>query len=173
MMEENKPMPAKAEPRRIVRLLSTDVDGRLPVVRALRKIKGISFMFSNAVCLSTGVDPKKKLGLLTEAEIMGINEYFKSLGQGKNNLPLWMINRRNDIETGENFHLIGSSLDFRKREDINTMKRMRAYRGVRHEFGLPVRGQRTRSSFRKNKTVGVSRKKAMAARKASPKEEKK
>lgn len=41
---------------------------------------------------------------------------------------------------------------------------MRAYRGVRHQHGLPVRGQRTRGSFRKNKTVGVQKKKAMAAR---------
>ena len=173
-MEEVK-TPAKTEPRRIVRLLSTDIDGRLPVERALRRIKGVSFMLSHAACVSIGVDPKKKLGMLAEAEIKSIDEYFKNLAVGKTNLPAWIINRRNDVETGENFHLIGSSLDFRKREDINTLKRMRAYRGVRHELGLPVRGQRTRSSFRKNKTVGVSKKKAMAARKPAPKakEEKK
>ena len=45
--------------------------------------------------------------------------------------------------------------------DIDKLKKIRCYRGVRHMQGLPVRGQRTRSSFRKSgKTVGVSREKA-------------
>jgi hypothetical protein len=44
---------------------------------------------------------------------------------------------------------------------------MRAYKGVRHELGQPVRGQRTRSSFRTQKTVGVARKKVVAAAKAA------
>lgn len=172
-MEEKTATKPVSEPKRIVRLLATDIDGRLPVGRALRKIKGIGFMFSNAICLSSGIDPKKKLGLLGEAEIKGLEEHFRNLSQGKADLPKWMLNRRRDVELGEDIHLIGSALDLRKREDINIMKRIRAYRGIRHELGLPVRGQRTRSSFRKNKTVGVSRKKALAARKAAPKEEKK
>jgi len=166
MEETQTNVPQRTEPKRIVRLLATDIDGRLSVGRALRKVKGVGFMFSHAVCLSVGVDPNKKVGLLGESELKTIEKYFKDLNQGNITVPKWMLNRRRDAETGENVHLIGSTLDFRKREDINTMKRIRAYRGVRHELGLPVRGQRTRTSFRKNKTVGVSRKKAMAARKA-------
>jgi small subunit ribosomal protein S13 len=170
-MEE--PQKGSKEPKRIVRLLATDIDGRLPVERALRRVRGVGFMFSRAVCLSSGIEPSRKLGLLEDAELKSIEENFRNLAQGKTDLPKWMLNRRRDPESGENIHLFGSTLDLRKREDINVMKRIRAYRGIRHELGLPVRGQRTRSSFRSQKTVGVSRKKAMAARKAAPKEEKK
>jgi len=77
------------------------------------------------------------------------------------------VNHRKYIETGKDLHVVGSELDLKKREDINFLKRMRAYRGVRHEFGLPVRGQRTRSSFRTQKTVGVAKKKVIAAAKAA------
>ena len=42
------------------------------------------------------------------------------------------------------------------------MKKIKSYRGIRHMFGLPVRGQRTRSNFRPNKgkVQGVKRGKA-------------
>ena len=43
------------------------------------------------------------------------------------------------------------------------MKKIRSYRGVRHGIGLPVRGQRTKSNFRKNKgkvSLGVAKKAA-------------
>jgi small subunit ribosomal protein S13 len=46
------------------------------------------------------------------------------------------------------------------REDLNRLRKTRSYRGIRHELGLPVRGQRTKSSFRTGRTIGVSRKKA-------------
>jgi small subunit ribosomal protein S13 len=39
------------------------------------------------------------------------------------------------------------------------LKKIRAYRGLRHERGLKVRGQRTKSTGRRGSTVGVSRKK--------------
>ncbi len=147
----------------MVRFFSRDIDGRLSVRRALRKIRGMGHMFSNALCVSTGVDPDKKLGTMSTEEIKAIEA---AVNDAASNVPRWMINRRKEIETGASGHLTGSALDLRVREDINIMKRSRAYRGVRHEFGLPVRGQRTRSSFRTQKTVGVSKKKAMAARKA-------
>jgi small subunit ribosomal protein S13 len=40
------------------------------------------------------------------------------------------------------------------------MKKIRSYKGMRHAYGLPVRGQRTKSKFRKNKgkVKGVKRK---------------
>lgn len=83
--------------------------------------------------------------------------------------PSWLLNRRKDVETGENSHLSGVALDLKKREDINRLRKIKSYKGFRHELGLPVRGQRTRSSFRRNKTVGVSKKKAMEAKKGGKK----
>ena len=50
------------------------------------------------------------------------------------------------------------------RDNIETLKRIQAYRGVRHTMGLPVRGQRTRTNARtrkgKRKTIGAISKEA-------------
>jgi small subunit ribosomal protein S13 len=50
------------------------------------------------------------------------------------------------------------------------MRKMRSYKGVRHQLGQPVRGQRTRSTFRTSKrAVGVMKKSAAKpAAKAAP-----
>lgn len=151
------------EGRRIVRILATDIDGEMGVERALRKIKGISFAFSRAVCISTGIGHDKKISLLAPEEIAKIEGFIKNP-----QLPGWLKNRRKDMETGTDMHITKSDIDFKKREDINLLKKIRAYKGVRHEQGQPVRGQRTRSTFRTNKTVGVMKKKFMPA-KATPK----
>lgn len=153
--------------KKIVRFMATDVKGDLAVARALRKVKGVSFMFSNAVCTATGTDSRRKIGDLDDTEIKSLERFIMSP-----NLPSWMLNRRRDIETGRDIHVTMAGLDLRKREDINLMKRTHTYKGIRHELGQPVRGQRTRSSFRTQKTVGVARKKIQQAAKQK-KEEKK
>lgn len=47
-------------------------------------------------------------------------------------------------------------------EDIQRLKRVGSYRGMRHSAGLPVRGQRTRTNARtkrgKRKTIGALKK---------------
>ncbi|MFH0832636.1 MAG: 30S ribosomal protein S13 [Candidatus Aenigmatarchaeota archaeon] len=162
----------KSERKRIVRLLEADLTGELSTLRALKKIKGVGFMFANAICSLTGVDPKKEIGLLSSDELKTLENAIRNTAVGDKKLEPWLLNRRRDFETGEIMHLTGSKLDMKKRDDINLLKRIRAYKGVRHELGQPVRGQRTRSSFRTQKTVGVS-KKAIAAKTAPKKEEKK
>ncbi len=157
-----------AEVRAIVRFLATDIEGHTKLMKALRKIRGVSFMFANAVCIVTNINPNRKIGELSESELKALENAIKSPA-----LPSWMLNRRKDINLGADTHLAGSQLDFEIREDINFMKRMRSYKGVRHELGQPVRGQRTRSSFRTQKTVGVSRKAMKEAAKPAKKEEQK
>ena len=160
----------KQETRRIVRIMTTDIDGSLSLERALRKVKGIRFMFAKSVCTATGMDPKKKIGHMADSDIKAVEAFIKNP-----QLPTWMKNRRRDPETGADMHLTMADLDLKKRDDINSLRKMRAYKGIRHELGQPVRGQRTRSSFRTQKTVGVSRKNIQQAAKAKPKaaEEKK
>jgi small subunit ribosomal protein S13 len=70
-----------------------------------------------------------------------------------------MLNRRKDMETGEDRHLTTADLKFFNDNDIKMMKKMRSYKGIRHMEGLPVRGQKTKSKFRKNKgkVMGVKR----------------
>lgn len=152
-------MEAKAETRRIVRFLAIDIAGETPVGRALRKIPGISFMMGNAILHKTGVDGKRKIGNMADSEIKALEAFVKELAKDGRELPAWMLNRRKDIASGSHAHVCGSERDFKKMEDINFLKKMRVYRGIRHELGQPVRGQRTRSSFRTQKTVGVAKKK--------------
>ena len=141
--------------KKLVRFMEAVLDGNLASERALRNIKGIGHSFAKIVCVTSGIDPKKKLGELSAEELAALEKHIRNP-----EMPQWMLNRRKDPETGKNIHLTGNSLDFSRREDINAMKKMRSYKGIRHEQGQPVRGQRTRSTFRTKKTVGVMKKSA-------------
>src|SRR5437899_3102049 len=58
-----------------------------------------------------------------------------------------------------------------RRDDTNVMRMIRSYKGVGHETGQKVRGQRTRSNGRTGLTVGVTKKAALEAAKAKKAEE--
>jgi small subunit ribosomal protein S13 len=102
-----------------------------------------------------GLDLNQKIGYLSDKEVEEIEEKIRD--PKSINIPDWMLNRRNDYETGETGHLIESDLMMTLRDDLNRMKKTRSYKGRRHEVGLPVRGQRTKSTFRKGSSVGVRR----------------
>jgi len=125
----------------IVRISGTDIKGDVQLFISLQKIKGISGVLANAICRIHNLERERKVG------------------------PSWMLNRRKNSETGEDQHLIESDLTFTQKQDIKKMMNIKSYKGVRHMFDLPVRGQKTRSSFRKGTTVGVVRKKSMPAKK--------
>ena len=139
----------------LIRILSTDIPGQFGVYHGLTRIKGISWMISNAVCNSLNIPKTKKVSELTEKEINTITEFIKSP-----KLPAWLLNKRREEETGESKHLITSELDLSKDFDIRKMKKMKSYKGWRHALGQPVRGQRTRSHFRKGASMGVMKAKA-------------
>jgi len=149
---EEKPI----EFRHRVRLAGVIVDGNLDLVRALMKIKGIGHRIASTVPVLMDMPRKKRVGELSEEEIDRIENTLKNLHK---KLPPWMLNREKDFETGKNLHLIGGDLEVTQREDITRQKRIKSYRGIRHSLGLPVRGQRTRTSFRTGATVGVTRRK--------------
>lgn len=54
---------------------------------------------------------------------------------------------------------MSANLDSKLREDLERMKKIRAHRGMRHYWGLRVRGQHTKTTGRRGRTVGVSKKK--------------
>jgi small subunit ribosomal protein S13 len=147
----------KEEFKYLVRIAGTDIDGNKKIPFGLTKIRGIGIRMGEAICRITGIDPHKKVGYLTEEEAEKLNNAIENIKKEK--LPSWILNRRKDYRTGEDIHVIGSDLMMSLREDINRMKKIRCYKGIRHELGLPVRGQRTRTSFRKGVTVGVMRRK--------------
>jgi len=147
----------------IVRISNNDLDGNKNIYMALKKIKGISFMFSNAICNCLDLDKRRKAGALSEKEIKEI----ESLIENSNKFPKWLLNRRKDYDTGEDFHLIGSKLKLTNDFDIKRLKKIKSYRGLRLSQGLPVRGQKTRSHFRKGRSVGVQKKKLQQQKKES------
>jgi len=154
----HKPRPEeKKYEEKLIRVLSKDIDGGLNVYVGLTKIKGISWGLSNALCKSLNLDKKRKIGSLTKEEIDKMNDFLKNP-----KMPIYLLNRRVDFETGENKHLIGSTLELQKEMDIGRLKKIKSYKGIRHAIGLPLRGQRTRSHFRRNKRKGVGIKKKAA-----------
>ena len=148
----------KQELKYFVRISNTDLDGNKPVNHALIKIKGISYMFSNAICTAAAIDKTKKIGYISDAEVAKLDDVIKDPTKFK--LPAWLFNRKKDPEDNADKHLTGSNLTFIQDNDIKMMKKIKSYKGVRHMLGLPVRGQRTKSNFRKNKgkVLGVKRK---------------
>ena len=141
--------------RVIVRVLETDLDGNKKIYNSLRKIKGVGFMVSNFICNKLEFDKDRKVGTLTEKEVNSIQELI----QNSKDIPSWLVNRRKDYDTGEDVHLVTSKLKLRKEFDLKRLKKIKSYRGLRHAVGLPVRGQRTRSHFRRGRSVGVQKKK--------------
>ncbi len=144
-----KQAPKKRRVQNIVRIMSVDLDANFSIYNALRHVKGISFRISRTVLVNAGIDSKMKLGEMSPEQIKTVED---AVADAK--FPHWMKNTSDK-------HIVMSDIDLQKRNDINLLQKTRAYRGIRHERGLPVRGQRTRGSFRKNKTVGVVKKKAM------------
>lgn len=149
--------PKQPELRYLVRVVNTDLDGKKSIAFALSKVKGVGIPFAFAACRIVNIDVNKKTGALSDAEIKKIEEVIRD--PIKAGMPPWMVNRRNDYDTGQNKHLLTGDLQFTVENDIKMMKKMKCYKGVRHILGQPVRGQRTRSNFRRNKgkVMGVRR----------------
>lgn len=139
---------------RIVRILGKDIEGNMSVYSGLAKIKGVSWTLANAVCVSLKIPKNKKIGELTDKEMEDISEFLKN-PQG----PEYLRNRRKDFETGEDRHLLGPDLELKTEFDIKRLKKIKSYRGTRHALGLPSRGQRTKSNFRRNRKKGAGIKK--------------
>jgi len=144
-----------SETQEVVRIARTGIDGTQPVGKALTGLKGVGDMYANAIAKNLDVDEEERMGDLSEEKIDEIEEIIKN--PEELDLPNWIRNRRKDRDTGENKHLIESDLELRKEFDIRRYKEIGSYRGWRHKIGLPVRGQKTKSSFRSGSKIGVSR----------------
>lgn len=146
--------------KHIVRVANVDIPGEKLIRFSLTKIKGVGVHFADAICIVAGIDKQSKTGNLNDKQVEKLNEVVKDPVQS--GIPAWMFNRKNDYETGEDKHLITGNLHFVQDNDLKRLKKIKSLRGLRHQKGLPVRGQRTRSNFRKSKgkVVGVKKKAA-------------
>jgi small subunit ribosomal protein S13 len=149
-------MAQEEEIKYFVRISNTDLDGTKPVHIALSGIKGVGMHTAQVIAQLAGVNEKETMGRLADDQVDRLREVVDSYTQ---RVPAWMMNRPKDIYTGEAKHLFGVDVTMIRDEDINIMRKIRCYKGIRHETGQKVRGQRTKSTGRTGITVGVKRKK--------------
>jgi small subunit ribosomal protein S13 len=141
--------------RGIVRIAEIDLDGTKKIRNAILGIKGIGKSLANGIVTASGLDAEALLGSLNDEQIHKLEDVMRN--PLKYGIPYFMLNRMFDPSTGEHRHTISSELKLSVKSDIDFMKKIRCYKGIRHELGLPVRGQRTRSSFRTGMIVGVTK----------------
>jgi len=139
------------------RKLRSQVDGNAKIEHGLTQIRGIGMRFAQAIVRVAKIDVNLRIGAIPEKDLNRIEEII--IDPITNGIPVWMVNRKKDLVTGENLHIIGNRLELSVRRDIDRMKRIRSYKGVRHHRGLKVRGQRTKSTGRHGLVVGVIRSK--------------
>ncbi|MDP3881832.1 MAG: 30S ribosomal protein S13 [Nanoarchaeota archaeon] len=153
--EKKKYEPKEESNEMLIRIMGNDIPGSKSVFVGLTKIKGVSWAIANATVIKLGIPKTKKISELSKEDISKIETFMKKI-----DVYDFLKNRRKDLETGETKHYYGSDLDIRREFDIKRMKEMKSYKGLRHASKLPVRGQRTRSHFRrKGAAMGVKKKK--------------
>ena len=113
------------------RILGNDVPNDKPTHIALQYIKGIGTKLSLELCQKANVDPIRRARELTDDEIARIATLL------------------------DNDYTVEGPLTRQVRQNIERLREINCYRGIRHRPGrlLPVRGQRTRTNARTRKGV--------------------
>eukprot|EP00658_Telonema_sp_P-2_P051881 TRINITY_DN3_c0_g1_i2.p1 TRINITY_DN3_c0_g1~~TRINITY_DN3_c0_g1_i2.p1 ORF type:complete len:182 (+),score=56.29 TRINITY_DN3_c0_g1_i2:109-654(+) len=146
----------QSEFQHILRVLNTNIEGRHKVPFAITAIRGIGRRFANIICKKAEIDPNKRAGELGPDEIEKI---VTVISRPLQFIPPWMVNRTKDIKDGKTTHVVANGLDSKLRDSLERLWKIKAHRGLRHGWGLRVRGQKTCTTGRKGRTVGVARKK--------------
>ena len=139
----------------LIRILGNDIPGEKKTLIGLTQIRGIGYMFANAMLQILKINPDSRIGTLSEEQISSIEKMIQD--PKSQNFPIWFLNRQKDIETGDDMHLVTSDIAFQIRNDVEREKGVFSWRGYRHMYGLKVRGQRTRCTGRKGGAVGVAK----------------
>ena len=163
MVKENDRFFYKKTPsyKNLVRILGTNIDGDRQIVHGLSMVKGIGRRVADAAVRVAKIHHQTRAGSLTEEQINLLENILKN--PTNHGIPVWMVNRAHDLRTGQNRHVSGTELDLINRQDVERMRALRSWKGVRHALGLKVNGQRTRCTGRRGLVVGYLRKKKGAA----------
>ena len=140
----------------IIRIANSDVSGEERLGFALTSIRGVGPRISNAIIQKLKLNPEELAGNLTDKNV---DEIENAIGNISKFVPTWLLNRQKDYDTGENIHPVSVDLKMVHDDDLNRMKKVKSYKGIRHATGHKVRGQRTYSNGRRGLALGVSRKK--------------
>jgi small subunit ribosomal protein S13 len=149
-------MSSQQEFRHIVRILGSDSAGTLKASYAVCSVRGVSLSMANAILKKANINPDLRAGFLTESDITKVEDIIRD--PAKYSLPTWLFNRRKDSDSGKDMHLISADLVLKTKTDIDEEKSIRSWRGYRHAYGLKVRGQRTKTTGRSGKSLGVKKK---------------
>jgi len=88
--------------------VGNDIPGEKKTLIGLTQIRGIGYNFANAILDSLKIDSNTNIGYLTDSQVQSIEKILKNPSEA--NFPLWFLNRRKDILTGEDKHLITSNI---------------------------------------------------------------
>ena len=124
----------------MARISGIDIPNEKRIEIALTYIYGIGRTRSNEILSNIDIDINTRAKDLTDEQVSKINKAIREL-----EVPV----------EGELKRIVT--------QNIRRLGEIKSYRGLRHKFGLPSRGQRTRSNARtrkgKRKTVGGTKKK--------------
>jgi small subunit ribosomal protein S18e len=113
---------------------------------ALTAIPGVGRRIANVICKKAEVEMHRRAGELTPDEIEKLVAILQD--PKKFNIPVWLVNRRRDKFDGKSSHNVSNQIAGKLRDDLEHLKKVRAHRGLRHYWGLKVRGQHTGTTRR-------------------------
>jgi len=129
----------------MARIAGVELQDNWKVDYALTKIRGVGWSLSEQILDSIRVSNTKRVKDLSSDEISKISSALDKIPT-----------------EGEVSRVV--------KANVSRLQTIGSYRGGRHQRGLPVRGQRTRSNARtkrgKRKTIGAFKKEALAKMKA-------
>lgn len=156
-------MPNKKQEISLIRILATDIRAESTLIYGLSNIKGISYMFANAMCKVLKLDKHMKISELTDKQIEMIEQFLTT--PKKTGIPNWLLNKRKNYTTGEDEHLASKDIEFDFLQLQRRLGKIKTYRGLRLRLRLTVRGQRTKSNFRRSKTLAAMKAKSGGGKK--------
>ncbi|MCE2791240.1 MAG: 30S ribosomal protein S13 [Planctomycetota bacterium] len=109
------------------RILGVDIPNDKKTLFSLQYLYGVGPAVARELCEKAGVNPDSRARELTDEEIS----------------RLAIILERD--------YTVEGPLRRQVNQNINRLRDIKCYRGIRHRLGLPVRGQRTRTNARTRK----------------------
>jgi small subunit ribosomal protein S13 len=109
------------------RLLGVDLPNDKPTGIAMQYLYGVGPRIARELCHKAGVDGQRRARDLNEDEVARLAVLL------------------------ERDYTVEGPLRRQTAQNINRLRDIKCYRGLRHRMGLPVRGQRTRTNARTRK----------------------
>ena len=109
------------------RLLGVDIPDNKKSVISLTYLFGVGPLIARELCFKAGIDPETKARDLDGEELGRLAKIL------------------------ERDYVVEGPLRRQLQQNINRLREIKCYRGIRHRVGLPVRGQRTKTNARTRK----------------------